>query len=137
MTAAVAKEVAEQELARFLEAMDLVDKIDPKLMSEENANALAKNKAVVLRNIEEGHLTIDEQGQAVYRPRLGNTAPVTFYEPTGASLMAMDGAGKGKDMTKMFRMMGDACQCDPSRFAKMKQRDLNPCLAVFSLFLTA
>lgn len=130
----VAREVAESELQRFVEAMDLQDKLDAK-MSEEDARTLESTKARIVGAMMRGNLVIDEKGQPVYTPQSGICEPITFYEPTGAAFMAMDSAAKGKDMTKMFRMMGEACQCDPSRFAKMKNRDLGVCIAVFSLFL--
>ena len=130
----VAREVAESELERFIESMDLQVKLEGK-MSEEDAVSLHNTKERLIHAIMRGHLVIDEKGQPVYTPQLGVCEPITFYEPTGAGFIAMDGAAKGKDMTKMFRMMGETCQCDPSRFAKMKNRDVGICIAIFSLFL--
>jgi len=130
----VAREVAESELQRFIETMDLTDKLEAK-MSEDDTRSLANTKERLIAAIMRGHLVVDDKGQPVYTPQLGICEPITFYEPTGATFMAMDGAAKGKDMAKMFRMLGEMCQCDPSRFSKMKNRDLGVCLAVMTLFL--
>lgn len=131
---AVGREVAESELQRFLESMDLLDKLEAK-MTDDDARSLDNTKERIIAAMMRGYLVIDDKGQPVYTPQLGICEPITFYEPTGATFMAMDGAGKGKDMTKMFRMLGEMCQCDPSRFSKMKNRDLGVCLAIMTLFL--
>ena len=131
---AIGRDVAESELQRFLDAMDLTEKLAGK-MTEEDERSLVNTKERILAAMMRGYLVIDDKGQPVYTPQIGICEPLTFYEPTGATFMAMDGAAKGKDMAKMFRMLGEMCQCDPSRFSKMKNRDLGVCLAVMTLFL--
>jgi hypothetical protein len=130
----IGRDVAESELQRFIEAMDLQEKLAGN-RSEDEAAALEKNKERIITAMMRGNLVIDEKGQPVYTPQVGICEPLTFYEPDGATFMAMDGAAKGKDMERMFRVMGNACKVDPSRFSKMKSRDLGVCIAIITLFL--
>lgn len=128
----VAFEVAEQEFERFAEAMDL--DFDTSNMSEEDEKSFNDQKAKVVKAVCEGHLVFNENGEPVYTPKSGADA-ITFYEPTGASLMAMDQRKKGQDVGKMYAMMGEMCKVHPKTFSKMRQRDLKVCLALATLFL--
>ncbi len=127
----VALEVAEAEFTRFAEAMDL--DLDKSKMDADDQKSLAEVKAKVLRAMEDGRLVIDEKGQPVFTPHSG--AAITFYEPTGASFMAMDSKKKGQDIAKMYAVMADMTHVDAKVFATMANRDLKVCQAVVSLFL--
>lgn len=129
----VATEVAEQEFERFIDAMDLDG--DVAGMAEADEKAFAGHRKIIVRAIGGGHLVVNENGEPVYTPRAGVTEPITFFEPTGSSLMAMDSTREGKSMTKMFATMSDATRQTSARFAAMKMRDLKVCQAVILLFL--
>lgn len=130
----VAREVAEAEFERFVEAMDL--ELDDARMDTEDRKSFSELRDRVVRCIEQGHLVVDEKGQPVYTPRAGNhTQPITFHEPTGASFMAMDSKKKGQDIAKMYAVMADMTHLDAKVFASMANRDLKVCQAIVSLFL--
>lgn len=131
----VAKEVAEAEFDRFLESMDLVDKCDAKNMDADDAKSFADVKRTIIRAMETGHLVVDEKGQPVYTPKLGDTTPITFREPKGSDLMAIDQAKKGADALKGMKILAAMTGENPSRFAEMVMRDLSVCQAVQLVFL--
>lgn len=125
-------ETAEKEFGRFLEAMDL--DVDPKGMDDEDKRTFEESKRRVVRALEQGQLVIDDKGQPVFTPSAGGN-PITFYEPTGAALMAADQKRSGHNMAKMFATMGDMTRTNAALFAKMVARDVKVCLAVALLFL--
>jgi hypothetical protein len=131
----VATEVAEQEFARFLEAMDLVEKCDSKNLDADDAKSFLDVKRIIVGAMETGHLVIDDKGQPVYTAKLDDAGPIVFYEPDGAALMAIDQAKRGEDMKKAMRILSAMTKENPSRFAKMKLRDLKVCQAIQNLFL--
>lgn len=129
----VATEVAEDEFAKFTEAMDL--DVNETQMTTEERDAFRGLKRTILRAMESGRLTIDDSGQPVYRPQIGNTKPITFHEPDGASIMSMDKKKAGENVAKTYAAMGAMTKTDASRFAEMKGRDLKVCQALYLLFL--
>lgn len=129
----VAGEVAEHEFARFLESMDLDPDLDR--MSADERRAHEDNKRAVLRAIESGRLSIDENGQPVFIPTKGVTDTITFFEPTGATFMAMDSKRRDQDIAKTFSLLAQMTKQPEQRFATMAQRDLKVCRALLSLFL--
>ena len=129
----VAAEVAQQEFDRFVEAMGL--DVDPKGWTDEDKQSFDEAKRKILGAMESGRLVIDEEGRAVYTPALVNTAPITFYEPTGADLMAIDQAKKGANISAAFKMLAAMTKTEHTRFAKMANRDLKICQALQALFL--
>lgn len=130
----VDREVAESEFDRFCEAMDL--DVDPAGMDDGDKRSFESARRQLIKAICAGHLAVDEQGQPVYTPRVGPACdPITFYEPSGASLMAMDQKKKGHDVAKLYATMADMTRQPLVRFSKMKERDLKVCRAVTLLFL--
>jgi hypothetical protein len=130
----IAKEVAEQEFDRFVDAMDLdVDVAD---MDEDDKKGFTQQKDRVVAAIMAGALVINDQGEPVFTPQRTNDAnAITFYEPTGASLMAMDRKKKTEDIGKLYAAMGDITKSHANTFSKMKMSDLKVCMAVATLFL--
>lgn len=126
-------EVAEAEFARFIDAMDLDVEVD--FMDSEEERDFTREKRIFLRAVQAGNLVVDDEGRPVYTPKLGNTEPLVFNEYDGAALMASDGAKKGKDISKSYRVMASITKQTPARFARMKGRDLKVCTAIM-LFLT-
>lgn len=129
----VATEVAEAEFSRFIEAMDL--DVDPKDWSDEDKKSFEDTKRKVIRAMERGDLVINDDGLPVFTPTMGNREPFTFHEPTGTTLMAIDQAKKGANVSAAFKMLADMTQTDATRFSKMANRDLKVCQALQALFL--
>lgn len=129
----VATEVAEAEFARFTEAMDLDTDIER--MDGDDQAAFKNQKRRVVRAIEDGHLVVDDKGQPIFTPQLGDTSPITFFEPTGASLMSMDKKKANENVAKVFATLGDMTKTSAARFSAMKGRDVKLCQALYLLFL--
>lgn len=130
----VSKDVAEQEFDRFVEVMDL--DIDPADMDEDDKKGYQQQRERVVSAIQSGALVINDNGEPVFTPqRTKDIEPLTFHEPTGASLMAMDRRKKSEDVGKMYALMGEITKTHASNFAKMKMGDLKVCQAVTTLFL--
>jgi len=131
----LSKEVAEQEFQRFADMMDL--DLDLTSMDSEDGKDFTLQKNRIIKAMMNGALVINDEGCPVYTPQFagGDVNPITFYEPTGAALMAMDRKKAGHDVGKMFASMGEMTKTSTGLFAKMKNRDLRICMAVTTLFL--
>lgn len=130
----VAKEVAEAEFDRFVKSMDL--DVDPSDMSEEDKEAFQQQKDRLVGAIQSGALTINDDGEPVFTPqRTKDADTLTFHEPTGASLMAMDRKKKSEDIGKLYAAMADMTRSHSSTFSKMRMADLKVCMAITTLFL--
>ena len=130
----VALEVAEQEFGRFVELMDL--DVDTSEMDAEDKKGFEQQKDRVVSAIQSGALTIGDGGEPTYTPqRSKGVDPITFYEPTGATLMAMDRKKKTEDIGKLYASMGDMTKTHAGVFSKMKMADLKVCMAITTLFL--
>lgn len=127
----VAKEVAEQEFERFTTEMDL--DVRTESMDAEDRAKFDNQRALIVRCIESGRIYVDEKGQPVFTPNEGNA--ITFYEPTGASFMAMDGQKKDAGVAKTFSLLGDMTHTNAKLFSQMPNRDLKICQALLTLFL--
>lgn len=129
----IAKEVAEAEFDRFIQANDIL--VDD-CMEKEDRDAFNEQKARIVRAIEAGAMVVNEDGEPVYTPqRTKDAEALTFHEPTGASLMAMDRKKKNEDVGKLYATMGDMTRTDAKTFSNMKMADLKVCMAVTTLFL--
>lgn len=129
----IAREVAEAEFQRFADTMEL--DVDASKMDPEDAKSLIQQREMIVRAIENGRMIVSDNGEPVYTPTSGEGKPITFYEPTGATLMAMDGKKKNADVSKLYSAIGDMTRQPPAMFSRMPQRDLKVCIAVASLFL--
>lgn len=130
----VAKEVAEQEFCRFVEAMDL--DVDTSTMDEDDKKGFTQQKDRIVLSVQNGSLLVNDSGEPVFTPQRTNDAEaITFYEPTGASLMAMDRKKKTEDIGKLYAAMGEITKTHASTFSKMKMADLKVCMAITTLFL--
>lgn len=134
MSNTVAREVAEAEFERFVEANALLVEFDG--MEKEDVDSFREQKERILRAIETGALVVSEDGEPTFTPqRTKDATPLTFHEPTGASLMAMDRKKKNEDVGKLYATMGDMTRTDAKTFSNMKMADLKLCMAVTVLFL--
>lgn len=130
----IAKEVAEAEFDRFVEANDLL--IGTENMDKEDRDSLDEQRGRIVRAIETGAMVVNEDGEPVFTPqRRKDATALTFHEPTGASLMAMDRKKKNEDVGKLYATMGDMTRTDAKTFSSMKMADLKVCIAVTTLFL--
>jgi len=129
----VAPEVAEAEFERFVEVMDLdVDSTD---MDAEDRKSLDDSKRRFIRAVVCGSLVVNESGEPVFTPTVGDRAEITFYEPDGTALMAMDRAKKGHDVEKTNLVLAALTKQLPKRFAAMKNRDLKLCQAILCFYM--
>ena len=127
----VAPDVAEAEFSRFCEAMD----IDHDVIGEDKVG-FDKQKSILIKALQSGCLVIDDNGEPEYSPvGISLDSAVHFYEPTGATYMAMDRKKDGHNIGKLHAMMADMTKQNPQIFSSMKQRDYKVCQAVILLFL--
>lgn len=128
----ISPDVAAKELERFFDAMDL--DVDPEFMDEDDQKSFDNNHRKLVVAIVEGNLVINEKGEPVYTPKVGNGETITFHEPTGASLQAMRGK-KDQDFDKLFGAMADMTHTSVATFSLMKNRDLKVCTAITNFLL--
>lgn len=135
----VAAEAAEQEFRRWADAMDIAWKFDADslaAMDDKDRKDFSVQKRIVIDGIRFGRLGCNEQGEFVFTPQVGNTSPLTFHEPDGAALLAIDKVNKEfHGVTKTFAVLGAITGQPPNRFAPMKNRDLSVCQAVLGFLL--
>ena len=131
----VVLEMAEQEFNRFAETMDLDVSTDG--MSADDKRDFTIQRDRIIKVIQSGALVVNDDGCPVYTPqRAGaDVKPIIFYEPTGASYLAMDRRKVGEDMAKLFSTMADITKTSSGLFSKMKNGDLKVCMAITTLFL--
>jgi len=127
-------ETAENEFNRFGDSMDL--DFDMNLMNEDTKKDFELHKKRIIKCIMDGSLVISENGEPTYTPKMVDGAnPITFYEPTGATLSASDGKGKNESFKMMYSSMADMTKQSAGLFSKMKNRDLKVCISLYLLFL--
>lgn len=130
----VCKEAAEQEFERFADTMDL--NVDTSSMDEDDLKGFNQQKDLVVLAIAKGSLVISDSGEPVFTPaRSSNKTPITFHEPTGSTLMAMDRRKKGEEIGKVYSAMADMTRVDAKVFAQMSISDVKVCTALFTLFV--
>jgi hypothetical protein len=134
MNDVVAKEVAEAEFLRFVDAMDL--DVEPADMDEDDLKGFNQQKNRIISAIQSGSLVVSDKGEPIYTPQRTNDAQaITFYEATGSALMAMDRKKKTEDIGKLYAAMGEITKTHANVFSKMKMSDLKICMAITTLFL--
>ena len=134
MTDKISREVAVMEFDRFVECMDL--DLNPSEMDVEDKRDYAQQRDKIVDAISRGSVTVNDNGEPTFTPRrTADAPPITFYEPTGASLMAMDRKKKTEDIGKLYASMADMSKTHSNTFAKMKMSDLKICMAIATLFL--
>lgn len=127
-------DVAEVEFQRFVDYMNL--DVEDSYLNDEDKAGLATNRHRFIRAVEAGSLVVDEDGIPTYTPQKSDdVTPIVFYEPTGASLMAMDRKKEGADVGKMFTIMADFTKTNQGQFAGLRISDLNVCMAISMLYL--
>jgi len=127
----VAAEVAAAEFDRMCAGM----RVEQDLAELDEDELVAWNglRDPIVKDIQRGQLVISEAGLAVYTP-LGGKA-LTFNPPTGATLMALEAHGKGKDVSNMVAAMADMTGVGKGEFSRMPARDFQACGRLARLFL--
>ena len=133
MESVVTREVAENEFSRFVDAMDL--DIEPETMTEEDRASFEVQRRRVIKAIESGLVVINDNGEPEIFTKTVDASWITFYEHTGASLMASAGKKKDDRVKQMYAIMADMTKQTPKTFAQMKRRELKVCEAIAVLFL--
>jgi hypothetical protein len=127
----VAAEVAAAEFERMCVAMRIEQ--DLAELDEDELEAWNGLRDPIVKDIQRGQLVIDPEGRAVYTPVGGK--PLTFNAPTGATLMALETHGKGKDVSNMSAAMADMTGVNKGDFSRMPARDFQACGRLARLFL--
>lgn len=133
----IAPEVAQDEFERFAEAMDV--ETDTAQMTEETEEVYTSARDMFIRAIVRGKLVVNADGEPVYTPvRSSNTSPITFKEPDGAALISNSRGRKKADegVGQMYQIMATMCGTTPGRFANMKLKEAQECMAIATLFIT-
>lgn len=134
MTDVVSPQVAEDEFRRMCEVLDIeLDDLD-----EEDQTALDDLKKPILKAIQKGKVTIDEKGQPTIQLMypVGEVSSVTFYRPTGQTLIAAGDSKAKNDTTKLWGTMADFTRQPSTLFGKMDYRvDFKICMSFVRLFL--
>lgn len=127
-------ETAEQEFIRFAEIMDI--DIDTEKMSEGDLESFEENKNILVKAIQKGSLVINENGEPVYTPRRGkDQVPLTFHEPTGEVMMALDKGTVNQNVLKLFDAMGRMTKTSKHKFLNMSASDIKVCRTIAIFFL--
>ena len=132
----IAAEVAQDELNRFFNCMDIDNDIEA-MDADDKANFLKLSRKLT-RAIESGALIINDSGEAEYtpqNPKSKHKDAIVFHERTGASLMAVDGKKDGHNVAKTYAMMADVTRLHPSVFAGLVGIDIKVCEAIFSFLM--
>jgi len=128
----IAREVADTEFDRFVDAMDL--EIEPDLMGEDETLSFEKQKRRIIRAIERGALVIDNDGYAVYTPvHMSLDKPLKFAQFNGAALSATDGKKRDARTAQLHAMMAQMTKVGPNTFNKMEGIDTKVCMALVML----
>ncbi len=131
----VDREVAEAEFARFGEAMAL--DFDTERMDEDDRKSFEQAKTRVVDAIISGAVVINEQGEPLFTPQRTDWEgePIRFYEPDGATYMAMDRQKRNQDMHKFYAIMAAMTKQSASALSRLKGADAKLCQTMVALFL--
>jgi hypothetical protein len=129
----ISDEVAEEEFLRFVTTMRL--DVNPKGWDDADLKSFKDCKNKIVAAMQAGDLVIDEKGQPIYTPVYGDKKPITFYRPTGATLMATDAKKKEHEAAKTFAALADMTRETVALFSKMDLLDLKVCQSILLLFL--
>jgi len=130
-------DVAEAEFEKFCRLMDL--DVETEHMSAEDLKSFESIKRRICRAIERGHVQVKDTGEPVFHPQAGDDAddrePITFHEPTGATILALDSAKEGQSVHKAFAALAEFTRQPAARYSRMANRDFKVCQALMTLFL--
>jgi len=132
----IPKDMAELEFLKFAEAMGIYTALDTSELEADDLTQFNTHKEKLLWAIRTGHLEFNENGEAVYTPhRSDYKEPITFYERTGASMIAMDSKKKGHDMAKTYAVLANMCRLPIKTITSLKGVDIGACESIFALLM--
>lgn len=131
----VATEVAEAEFLRLCEA-NRVD-TDTSELTEEERRDWEGLKGDIVKDIRRGTLIVGEDGKPTYTPP-GSSKGYTFHPATGATLMALESYGSGKNISNLVAAMAEVTRtADRGEFSRLPAKDFQACSRIMRLFITA
>lgn len=128
----IAKDVAESEFLRMCDAFRIDH--DTSELSETELAEWNDLRGSLLRDLRAGTLIVGVDGKPTYTPP-GATTGVTFHQPTGATIMALETYAGGKNIRNLTAAMADMTRTDQGEFGKMSAPDFQACARVAKLFL--
>lgn len=123
-------ELAEQELERFAENMDL--DFDTSQMNDEEREAFNHMKTTCINAMLKGKLVINDEGLPVVTT---SNKEIQFKEPTGRTLLAMDKAKQGQEVHKIYHLIAAMTGESDKLIAALRLQDLKIVRAIAMLFL--
>ncbi len=127
----VAEEVALLDFARMCEAYRIEQ--DESELSEDDLTEWREERAGIVMLMRRGALVVGQDGSCTYTPSTGNS--VTFHPATGATMLALETHGKGKDVKNTIAAMADLCRVGAETFTKMGVQDFKACCRIANFFL--
>lgn len=125
------REVAAQDFERFIEKMRI--NLAVKMLDENDRGDIATAQERMILAIQEGSMTVDEDGVAKYTCEDGKE--YTFHKPKGSVLLEMDRKKEHATMGKTFAIAGGLTRTSATDFANMAAEDTYNCLAVTTFFM--
>jgi hypothetical protein len=127
----VAEEVAEADFVRMCETFRI--DLDPASMTKEESEALAEQRAGIVRDMMRGRIVVGTDGRPTYHPDVGKA--LTFNPPTGATLMALETYPGSKNIANTIAAMTEMTESKAGVFATMSAQDVKRCTRLAQLFL--
>lgn len=127
----VAREVAESEFERMCNARRI--ELDPSDLDDDEKAEFAELRGAIVQLVMSGALVVGESGDPTYTPRGGGA--LTFHPCTGATLMALETHGPGKNISNLIAAMQEMTRSTPGTFARMEAADFRACSRLGKLFL--
>lgn len=112
-------EAALSEFERMAAAADV--NIDTSSMSEQDAADVSELRDVMTDAIEDGLLSVDEEGRAVLST--SDSGDITFRVPLGADLMIMANAREDRRMEAMGRFVSAITSKSTVEIGKLKKKE--------------
>jgi hypothetical protein len=134
----VGREVAEAEFERMCKSRRLVTAVEE--MDDDDAAGFEDLKRKIVRAIQVGDLVITDEGDPVYTPPVPGAKPLTFYKPTGATLIAMDAKGPNDsdgNQVRLARAITEMTRTAKGEVSKLEVTDYRICGALANLFLAS
>lgn len=125
--------VARAEFARFCDLFDLnIDEMD-----EEDQESFEKHALKIRRRIMKGRMSVDDDGQltVVLKAPVRGVESVTFYEPKGSALLALDKAKKDRNIDALQHAVVAMTRTSKELLKGMHGADVKTCQEIVVLFI--
>lgn len=128
------RETAQAELDQWFEAWDI--DTGSEYMDKEDRGSFEAMTARLLRKIQDGSLTFDDDSNPGYTPRwTAGAEALTFKVPSGADRLSWDKYKERENVHKIFSTLAAMTGKEPKFFAAMDGRDLKVVEAIGLLYL--